>query len=291
MALFKSDEQKLAIKELEKYIVHYSALSDYYVVTPEFMVILIDYGITSSHKIKNKELYLCSGIENEKNTMKFFEIIYKKVNNEIKNNILSAKKVQPRLIELLDERYGVDGELIKKQIEKKEELIKNFKIKFGIDLSDKVWFHCSIGEMRQSTFGNDQRMKIVWGYVIIYDQYIEIYKESVINKSDMGHRKIFFENVTSIDHDKKGTFNLSSSVMINTKSDERAVHLRNVSDENYNLLVEAFDSYMHQKINRDSTSTQTASAADELLKFAELYEKGLLTKEEFDAAKKKLLGL
>ena len=33
------------------------------------------------------------------------------------------------------------------------------------------------------------------------------------------------------------------------------------------------------------------SNADELMKYAELYEKGLLTEEEFTAIKKKLLGL
>ena len=33
------------------------------------------------------------------------------------------------------------------------------------------------------------------------------------------------------------------------------------------------------------------SVADELMKYGELYEKGLLTEEEFNAMKKKLLGL
>ena len=50
------------------------------------------------------------------------------------------------------------------------------------------------------------------------------------------------------------------------------------------MLVEAFDKYNNQE-KTDSIVTNT----DELLKYAELYEKGLLTKEEFENKKKELL--
>ena len=46
------------------------------------------------------------------------------------------------------------------------------------------------------------------------------------------------------------------------------------------MLVEAFDKYNNQE-KTDSIVTNT----DELLKYAELYEKGLLTKEEFENKK------
>jgi hypothetical protein len=52
---------------------------------------------------------------------------------------------------------------------------------------------------------------------------------------------------------------------------------------------------IYQENNHNSELTQTVvqekpdSNADELLKYAELYEKGLLTKEEFEAKKKELL--
>ena len=48
------------------------------------------------------------------------------------------------------------------------------------------------------------------------------------------------------------------------------------------------------KISQDTqtnkTPIQTTNTADELLKYAELYEKGLLTKDEFDMKKAELLG-
>ena len=42
----------------------------------------------------------------------------------------------------------------------------------------------------------------------------------------------------------------------------------------------------------DNNSTNNeVSAADELMKYAELYEKGILSEDEFNAIKKKLLQL
>lgn len=68
--------------------------------------------------------------------------------------------------------------------------------------------------------------------MIIYEQYIELYKESVFIKSDMESRKIYFENITSIDYDKRGKLHLSNSVMINTKTIERPIQLKFVSEKN-----------------------------------------------------------
>ena len=113
--------------------------------------------------------------------------------------------------------------------------IQEIKEKFGIDLSDKTWFECTIEELRESTFFNDTRRDVNTCYVIIYDKYIELIKESVFIKSDMGGRKIYFENINSIDYDKRGKLHLSNSVMINTKAGERAVQLKFVPEKNYNF--------------------------------------------------------
>ena len=39
------------------------------------------------------------------------------------------------------------------------------------------------------------------------------------------------------------------------------------------------------------STTQNNTAADEILKFKDLLDKGIITQEEFDAKKKQLLGL
>ncbi|WP_409197630.1 SHOCT domain-containing protein [Methanobrevibacter acididurans] len=61
----------------------------------------------------------------------------------------------------------------------------------------------------------------------------------------------------------------------------------------YTYLHEKWDSYQKNKDTPTPSPLQKeepqSSNADELLKYAELYEKGLLTKEEFEAKKKELL--
>ena len=60
-----------------------------------------------------------------------------------------------------------------------------------------------------------------------------------------------------------------------------------------------FETLIKEKIANQNTteegftnnSENISSNADELMKYGELYEKGLLSEEEFNAMKKKLLGL
>ena len=131
-------------------------------------------------------------------------------------------------------------------------------------------------------------------YVIIYEDRLEIYKESVWIKTNMGSRKLYFSNIASIDYDARGVFHASSSAIINTKSAEH-VQLKFVSQENYNLMNNAFSNYL-DNLNKpaprpiqNTTINKETSNADELLKYADLFERGYLTKEEFEAKKKELL--
>lgn len=167
------------------------------------------------------------------------------------------------------------------------EKVSKLERKFNVDLTNNPWFECTLEELRESTFSNETRRDVNTAYVIIFNNYIEIVKESVIIKSDMGHRKVYFENVTSIDYDKRGAFHLSNSVMINTKSSERSIQLKYVKEQDYNLLLEYFENYIENK--NTPISSNTISPADELMKYAQLYKDGLLTKEEFEEKKKELL--
>lgn len=81
--------------------------------------------------------------------------------------------------------------------------------------------------------------------------------------------------------------------IINTKSAEY-VQLKYIKREYFDLMNNAFESYL-EKIHNPPTkvvqeSVSSTSAAEELVKYAELYEKGLLTKEEFDLKKSELMG-
>lgn len=93
----------------------------------------------------------------------------------------------------------------------------------------------------------------------------------------MGSRKLYFYNITSIDFDARGKLHASSSAIINTKSAEH-VQLKFVTKENFDLMNNALESYLNKTHKPQQTAPiqqniSTTSNADELLKYAELYEK------------------
>ena len=158
--------------------------------------------------------------------------------------------------------------------------------KFGTQFHGKKWFKCTLEERRYSTFSNTNERRVETGYVILNDEYLEICKEGVFIKSNLGSRKVYLKNVASIDFDKRGIFDLSSSVIINLKSSE-FVELKNINKDDAESLVKLYEEF----INRENApANNTTSSADELMKYAELYEKGLLTEEEFNQIKKNILN-
>ena len=149
-----------------------------------------------------------------------------------------------------------------------EKKIKVLEDKFNTNFHDYYWFKCTIEELKMSTLLNQPEREVDNGYVIIHSDYIEILKESVFFKKNMGARKMYFKNITSINRNKRGLFHLSDTVMINTKSSEKAIELVYVKEEDLNVLVEAFDKY-----NNQETNSVIVTNTDEIMKYAELYEK------------------
>ncbi len=231
--------------------------------------------------------------------------VLKTIKNEVENNQLepTTLAINQRIEQILNENS--DPEVLEKRREnytaavqkaESEKIIKKAEIeeKFGVDLTNKQWFKCSIEEVKYSTFSNQPHRNIDSAYVVVSEDNFEIFKESVFLKSNMGTRKLYFYNITSIDYDARGMLHASSSVILNTKSAEH-IQLKFVKKEDFDLMNNAFESYLEKTHNPQQTapmqqSVSTTSTADELLKYAELYEKGLLTKEEFDLKKSELLG-
>jgi len=59
-----------------------------------------------------------------------------------------------------------------------------------------------------------------------------------------------------------------------------------------NNIIADFDNVLQSlKTPKSAAAIQQTSAADELRKFKELLDMGVITQEEFDAKKKQLLGL
>lgn len=170
------------------------------------------------------------------------------------------------------------------QVEKFSKKEKLFE-KYGL-IKEDITFECTIEEKRHTTFRNEDERNVDHAYVAVFDNCIVIIKESVWIKSDMGMRKVYFNNVSSIDYDTRGKLGASSSLLIHMNSGEY-IHLKHISKENVDKVHEKFENFIIQKNN--STINQKLSNADELLKYADLYKQGFLTEEEFEAKKKELL--
>ena len=186
------------------------------------------------------------------------------------------------------EKVRKDEEKHIRNLEKQNEKIRKIEEKFNIDLTGKKWFECTIEEVKYSTFNNTPNRNIDTAYVVITEEYVEIFKESIWIKSNMGSRKLFYDNITSIDYDARGVFHASSGMIINTKSAEH-VQLKHVSEENYKMVHDAFENFM-KKPSQTAVISQS-SKADDLLKYADLFEKGLISEEEFNILKREIIAV
>lgn len=205
-------------------------------------------------------------------------------------NLEKERKAEEKRIRNLEkekEKKMKEEEKRIKNLAKQNEKIRKIEEKFNVDLTGKTWFQCSIEEIKYSTFNNQPNRNIDTAYVIVNRDNVEILKESVWIKSNMGSRKIFYDNITSIDFDARGVFHASSSVIINTKSAEH-IQLKFVGEENFNLLNDAFENYINKP--QETAYISQSSKADDLLKYAELFEKGLISKEEFNILKSEIIS-
>ena len=85
----------------------------------------------------------------------------------------------------------------------------------------------------------------------------------------------------------------SDSVIILSLINQEKLKIIFSEEEKGELFYKIWHEYKENQENKTSSSPQESdnSIGEDILKYAELYEKGLLTEEEFTALKKKLLGL
>ena len=154
-------------------------------------------------------------------------------------------------------------------------------------------FKCTLHEKRMSTWGG-QKEDIVDGYCFVNEDRLIIKKISVWMKSQMGDKVIPYSKINAIDYDKAGKFHITSSIVISISGFDSII-LKFTTEEDFRQLHDAWLSFNNRPSEPASNYQEIFeapkfSAADELLKYAELYEKGLLTKEEFDLKKEQLLN-
>lgn len=149
-------------------------------------------------------------------------------------------------------------------------------------------FQCSLDEERTNWMGEkiSERRDAT---VRVFKDRLIIYKTGVFIKSDLGSRTIYFQDISSIDFDKAGMFHITSSIKIILRGGE-FVTLLYCDEEKYAVLNGEWASYKENLMNpQPSQINPEMTNADELLKYADLYERGFLTQEEFEQKKKELL--
>ena len=212
---------------------------------------------------------------------------------ECYNNQLSVADIEDRAHELISSNNDFD--------EMKDNLLKMDDGSFISNDSNDYDFSCSIDEIRTNWAGNKKEDRIKC-HVRVLDDKLIIQKTGLLIKSDLGNRIIYFSDISSIDFDKAGLLHLTNSINIILRGGEH-ITLINVNESNFNLINVKWRNYkgiqhksqtqiISQPIQQEipQNTKNPSSEADELLKIAELYEKGLLTEEEFNSFKQKLLG-
>ena len=139
----------------------------------------------------------------------------------------------------------------------------------------------------------------------VYEDRVVISHKGVLNFLAMGikgDKTIYYNNITSVQFKKSGWTAGYIQFSINGGRENVGGLLGATQDENTitisgnkNSEAEKIVAYINKKLaeirNGISNTVQAISSADELKKFKELLDMGIITQEEFDAKKKQLLDL
>lgn len=209
--------------------------------------------------------------------------VWGKVNKQIKKELhegtVELRDIPERINQILAQYANPE------KIEKKNKKIQRELVKAGVEDRD---FSCVLYEERRSGF-NNKKENLVKGFCYVNEDKLVIKKLSFFKSRDLGDKVIPYGNINAIDYDKQ-VVGRTSGIVISV-SGFKPIVLQGVTDENFQLLNDAWLNF-NKKSNESVqkiVETNTLTNADELLKYAELYEKGLLTDEEFAAMKKKII--
>ncbi len=192
---------------------------------------------------------------------------------------------------------------------------------------DKTWGNrieiekeISIEEMNRIEMANNSKQEDEPKYVLdggmkdilyVYEECIVISHSGFLNALSMGikgNKTIYYSDISSVQFKKSGMSagyiqfslpggNENRGGVFSAMSDENSIAIK-AGYININKQAEEVIEFINQKIREiksgakvATTVVQQTSSADELKKFKELLDSGIITQEEFDAKKKQLLGL
>lgn len=102
---------------------------------------------------------------------------------------------------------------------------------------------------------------------------------------------ILFDHIESINVNEKTQTHMGSIVSVTLQNSYNFAFRTPITLGIETLIKEKIDNRKNSLESETNNTENSSSDADELMKYAELYEKGLLSEEEFNAKKKELLGL
>ncbi|MCX6810074.1 MAG: SHOCT domain-containing protein [Candidatus Berkelbacteria bacterium] len=142
--------------------------------------------------------------------------------------------------------------------------------------------------------------KGVTGQLLLYKTKVVIKRRGVIsfmNHGIKGDKEIPIRNITSIQFKRAGMINgyiqfgITGSIeskkgILAAQSDENTVAFNTWQQGPFNEIKQILD----ERVNREEAQG-SFSEAEEIEKFHKLHKQGIITKEEFETQKKKILGL
>lgn len=166
----------------------------------------------------------------------------------------------------------------------KESEINLEKQKTEILAKDVLTLDGTIKEFRAG-FAGETKTDLLNCTAILEKNFIEIKKRSMVRGKPRGEKKILYRDIVTVDFDKTRRWSIDG-VQIHVQGFVYTIQ----SNSN---TAELFFENLVDKVNKSKQQGTDSkdSLADEIAKFHDLKEKGILTEEEFESKKKELLGL
>ncbi|MDR3292074.1 MAG: SHOCT domain-containing protein [Methanobrevibacter sp.] len=129
-------------------------------------------------------------------------------------------------------------------------------------------------------------------HVNVYSDRIHVEKYGFWTGSNKGEQTVFFEDISNIDEDRGF---LSSHLTVGFRGSDALILRSSTSkmDEYKKCIVHVYENFKKNRKNENNTSfgSKENNHADDIKRFHDLMVEGIISEDEFEAKKKKLLDL
>ena len=247
--------------------------------------------ITGGKLIRSRAFFRKMALNGIKSKEKTLHHIRSQVKKELKDGTLKASEVERRVDELLLEaspnaRLVNESEVNAiKAKNLKSQLLEKGKVAISIPykksgVNDAIVGGAFLGEWG-AVLGSLNEGNVSWKTTDL------LFLEDGISIRSTG-QVVLYENINRVIMGERG-FAFTIVTVITNSGENLVYRTGNPNAEASKLIID--ENTNRYKISESPQKVSQKSDADELLKYAELYEKGLLTREEFDLKKAQLIGV